>query len=82
MTRQELRQLRVTRAPGVDSRMSTCQHTQQLSLVSEIRRTVSGRPVADGSSVVCGSCGDKWRFMNRVQLPEWLRAELMRRGLR
>jgi hypothetical protein len=30
---------------------------------------------------VCGSCGDRWRFMDRVHLPEWLKAELIRRRL-
>ena len=63
-------------------RAGGCQHTQNLSLVNEFRRTVSGRREPDGKSVVCGCCGDRWRFANRVQLPEWLRAELIRRGLR
>jgi hypothetical protein len=67
----------VTRRP----RASACQHTEHLSLEQEFRRTVSGRVEPDGKSVVCGSCGDKWRFMDRVQLPQWLRAELTRRRL-
>jgi hypothetical protein len=80
---QELRRPRVTRPLGVESRrMIACQHTEHLSLVREFRRTVSGRAEPDGKSVVCGSCGDRWRFIDRVQLPEWLRAELIRRGLR
>jgi hypothetical protein len=61
--------------------MSACQHTEHLSLVREFRRTLSGRAEPDGKSVVCGSCGDRWRFMDRLQLPEWLRAELIRRRL-
>jgi hypothetical protein len=70
------------RRPVVESRrMSTCQHTDCLSLVREFRRTLSGRAEPDGKSIVCGSCGDRWRFMDRVQLPEWLRAELIRRRL-
>jgi hypothetical protein len=72
------RRLIVTRPPGV----SACQHTERLSLVNEFRRTVSGRSQPDGKSVVCGCCGDRWRFVDRVQLPEWLRAELTQRGLR
>ena len=67
---------------GVESRrVSACQHTEHLSLVREFRRTASGNAQPDGKSVVCGSCGDKWRFMDRVQLPEWLKAELIQRGL-
>jgi hypothetical protein len=78
-THPELRRrLSVTRPPGG----SACQHTEHLSLVKEFRHTVSGRRQPDGKSVVCGSCGDRWRFVDRVQLPEWLRAELIRRGLR
>ncbi len=61
--------------------MSACQHTEQLSLVNEFRRTVSGRVQPDGKSVVCGRCGDRWRFVDRIHLPEWLRAELIRRAL-
>ncbi len=61
--------------------MSACQHTQNLSLVSEFRRTLSGRAQPDGKSVVCSSCGSRWRFMDRLQLPEWLRAELILRRL-
>jgi hypothetical protein len=61
--------------------MKSCQHTNHLSLVREFRRTVSGRAEPNGKSVVCGNCGDRWRFIDRVQLPEWLRAELTRRGL-
>jgi hypothetical protein len=61
--------------------MSTCQHTENLSLVREFRRTAGGHAEPDGKSVLCSSCGDKWRFRDRVQLPEWLRAELIRRGL-
>jgi len=61
--------------------MSICQHTENLSLIREFRRTVSGHMEPDGKSVVCGRCGDRWRFMDRVQLPYWLRAELIRRGL-
>jgi len=68
--------------PNVDKRrMSACQHAQNLSLVPEFRRTASGRAELDGQSVLCGSCGDRWRFMYRLQLPDWLRAELIRRGL-
>jgi hypothetical protein len=61
--------------------MSACQHTQHLSLVREIRRTLSGRAEPNGKSVVCGTCGDRWHFLNQVQLPEWLRAELIQRRL-
>jgi hypothetical protein len=61
--------------------MSACQHTELLSLVREYRRTASGREEPDGKSVLCGSCGAKWHFRNRLQLPDWLRAELIRRGL-
>ena len=82
-TSQETRcTLTVTRPSGLESRrISACQHTEQLSLVREFRHTLSGRAEPDGRSVVCGSCGDRWRFVDRVQLPEWLRAELIRRGL-
>ena len=74
--------LRVTGPLGVEShRMSACQHTEHLSLVREFRRTASGRAEPDGKSVLCGRCGDRWRFMDRVQLPEWLKAELRRRAL-
>jgi hypothetical protein len=67
---------------GVESRrMSACQHTEHLSLVREFRRTASGRAEPDGKSVLCGNCGDRWRFLDRVQLPEWLKAELIRHGL-
>ena len=70
------------RRPGDESRrMSACQHTERLSLVKEFRRTLSGRAEPDGKSIVCGSCGGRWRFMDRLQLPEWLRAELIRRRL-
>jgi hypothetical protein len=69
-------------AAGLEShRMSACQHMAHLSLVKEFRRTLSGRSEPYGKSVVCGSCGDRWHFMDRVQLPEWLRAELIRRRL-
>src|SRR5215470_7926277 len=82
-TRQEQRyRLTVGRTLGVEwLRKSACQHTEHLSLVREFRQTLSGRAEPDGRSVVCGSCGDRWRFMDRVQLPDWLRAELVRRGL-
>ena len=69
-------------AAGLESRrMSACQHMAHLSLVKVFRRTLSGRAQPDGKSVVCGNCGNKWRFMDRLQLPEWLRAELIRRRL-
>jgi hypothetical protein len=61
--------------------MKACQHMGLLSLVREFRRTLSGRAEPDGKSVVCGSCGDRWRFIDRLQLPEWLRAELVLRRL-
>jgi hypothetical protein len=73
----------IRRRSGIESRrMTACEHTEYLSLVAEFRRTLSGRAEPDGKSVVCGSCGDRWRFMDCVQLPEWLRAELRRRRLR
>ena len=73
---------RVGETPGVESRrMSACQHIGHLWRVSEYRRTAGGRAEPDGNSIVCGSCGDRWRFTDRLQLPEWLRAELRRRGL-
>jgi hypothetical protein len=72
---------RLSPEPVVFVYMGSCQHITELSLVEEFRRTVSGRTEPNGKSVVCGNCGDRWSFMYRLQLPEWLRAELRRRGL-
>jgi hypothetical protein len=35
----------------------------------------------DGKEAVCGKCGDRWEFRDPRQLPEWLRQELIDRGL-
>jgi hypothetical protein len=35
----------------------------------------------DGKEAVCGKCGARWEFRDRRQLPEWLRQELINRGL-
>jgi hypothetical protein len=71
------------REAGHHSRImsSACQHTEHLSLVAEFRRTAGGHMEPDGKSVVCGACGDRWHFRARVQLPDWLRYELINRGL-
>ena len=61
--------------------VNTCQHNVHLCLVRRDRRTLSGHTQPDGKDVVCGQCGDSWSFRDRAQLPEWLRAELIRRGL-
>jgi hypothetical protein len=58
-----------------------CQHTASLALKEEFRRTAGGHTEADGKTVVCGACGDRWHFRDRVQLPEWLRQEMRDRGL-
>lgn len=60
---------------------SSCQHTEHLSLTTKFRRTVGGRIEPDGKSVVCGACGDRWYFRDRIQLPDWLRYELINRGV-
>ena len=59
----------------------TCQHTELLSLAQHLRRTASGHMEVDGKEAVCGKCGDRWEFRDRRQLPEWLRQELINRGL-
>jgi hypothetical protein len=61
--------------------VNTCQHDAHLCLVRHYRRTLSGYTQPDGKNVVCGQCGDSWYFRDRSQLPDWLRAELIRRGL-
>ena len=60
---------------------ATCQHTQSLSLAHRVRRTAGGHTEFDGKEAVCGTCGDRWEFRDRQQLPHWLRQELMNRGL-
>jgi hypothetical protein len=35
----------------------------------------------DGKEAVCGKCGDRWEFRDRRRLPDWLRQELINRGL-
>ena len=61
--------------------MANCQHNKSLSLVEEFRRTAAGHLEMDGKSAVCGQCGDRWYFRSRRQLPDWLRAELEKRGI-
>jgi len=58
-----------------------CQHNESLSLAQHLRRTASGRVEIDGKEAVCGRCGDRWEFRDRTQLPQWLRQELINRGL-
>ena len=58
-----------------------CQHTELLSLAQRLRRTAGGHMEIDGKEAVCGNCGDRWEFRNRKQLPQWLRQELIKRGL-
>ena len=58
-----------------------CQHTERLSLITEFRRTTDGQVEPDGKSVVCGACGDRWYFRDRMQLPDWLRCQLINRGV-
>lgn len=58
-----------------------CQHTTSLRLREKFRRTAGGHMEADGNTVVCDGCGDSWHFGDRTQLPEWLRQELIDRGL-
>ena len=58
-----------------------CQHTELLSLTQHLRRTAGGHMETDGKEAVCGKCGDRWQFRDRRQLPEWLRQELINRGL-
>ena len=58
-----------------------CQHTTSLALREEFRRTSGGHLEPDGKAVVCNGCGDSWHFRDRTQLPEWLRQELIDRGL-
>jgi hypothetical protein len=52
-----------------------------LQLREEFRRTAGGHMERDGKTVVCDGCGDSWHFRDRTQLPEWLRQELIDRGL-
>jgi len=59
----------------------TCQHTTSLSLAPRLRRTAGGHVDFDGKEAVCGVCGDRWEFRDRDQLPQWLRQELINRGL-
>jgi hypothetical protein len=59
----------------------TCQHTKSLSLAQRLRRTAGGHMEFDGKEAVCGECGDRWEFRDRHQLPQWLRQELINRGL-
>ena len=58
-----------------------CQHTELLSLAQLLRRTACGQMEVDGKEAVCGTCGDRWEFRNRKQLPQWLRQALISRGL-
>ena len=58
-----------------------CQHNVLLSLVQHLRHTAGGHIEVDGKEAVCGSCGDRWEFRDRRQLPQWLRQELINRGL-
>jgi hypothetical protein len=60
---------------------ATCQHTELLSLAQRLRRTAGGHIEVDGKEAVCGTCGDRWEFRDRGQLPQWLRQELINRGL-
>jgi hypothetical protein len=60
---------------------ATCQHTELLSLAQRLRRTAGGHVEVDVKQAVCGECGDRWEFRDRRQLPEWLRQELINRGL-
>lgn len=60
---------------------ATCQHTELLSVAPHLRRTAAGHMEMDGKEAVCGKCGDRWEFRDRRQLPEWLRQELINRGL-
>ena len=57
------------------------QHTELLSLAQRLRRTAGGHMEIDGKEAVCGRCGDRWEFRDRQQLPQWLRQELINRGL-
>jgi hypothetical protein len=61
--------------------VSACEHNDAVRLERHYRRTLSGHMEADGKAVTCGRCGDRWFFRDRIQLPDWLRAELIRRGL-
>jgi len=61
--------------------MSKCEHNSSVRLERHYRRTLSGHMEPDGKAVTCGTCGDRWFFRDRIQLPNWLRAELIRHGL-
>ena len=60
---------------------ATCQHTDLLTLAQRMRRTAGGHMEFDGKEAVSGKCGDRWEFRDRRQLPQWLRQELINRGL-
>jgi len=60
---------------------ASCQHNEVLSLAQHVRRTDSGHLEIDGKEAVCGKCGDRWEFRDRTHLPQWLRQELINRGL-
>ncbi len=61
--------------------MSACEHNDVLRLERQYRRTLSGHVEPDGKIVICGKCGGHWFFSDPIQLPNWLRGELIRRGL-